>query len=90
MKKYCFLILALYFSICFSQFDYNFSYEAKYGNGKQVDEQSEESEAIKYGYNEHLIDMNVYCYNLFPVPLQIIRLHLLHEYIPLTLRHYLF
>ena len=71
-KSSFYLIGITFFSVLLSQVDYNFSYELKYGTGSQIlrDPYGEILGKVPYGYNEHLLDINLfyedmYIYTLF-------------------------
>ena len=58
MYIYFIFLLSTFIGILFSQLEMNYSYELKYGNGKQVKEIDGSIE--DYSYFENLLDINTY------------------------------
>ena len=62
-SNFC-LISLVFFSVLLSQVDYNFSYELKYGMGSEIKKSpisgSVTSIDDSYGYNEHLLNVNLF------------------------------
>ena len=60
-------LVSFFFLICsflFSQLESNYSYQMKYGNGKQITLQaSDNPDTTNYSYIEHLLDINTYIGN---------------------------
>ena len=61
MKTQLAIMMALIFGILFSQVEMNYSYEMKYGDGKEVRRQASNNPSITdYSYFENLLDINTY------------------------------
>ena len=58
MYIYFIFLLSTFIGIVFSQLEMNYSYELKYGNGKQLKEIDGSKE--DYSYFENLLDINTY------------------------------
>ena len=61
MKTRLAVIIALLWGILSAQIEMNYSYEMKYGDGKQVTlTSSENPDTSDYNYFENLLDINTY------------------------------
>ena len=61
MKTHLIVIMALLWGILYAQVEMNYSYEMKYGDGKQVERTASDNPVTSdYSYFENLLDINTY------------------------------